>query len=203
MEITLIRHTQVQNPLKLCYGWSDIPLSDDFEKEARLVKYDLNDSKPDQVYCSPSKRTQALAYFLGFSEPIIDNRLNELNFGDWELKSWESIPNRELSFWMYNYFHYKVPGGESFQDLTLRVNQFIHYIMGVFSNTEPISNLKSNFKLLIFTHSGPIRAFLSYFLKVNPYEIMLWKIPEGGIWKIKLFNDSIPILYPPLTNLKK
>ena len=91
MIITLIRHTSVAVSPGICYGNSDVDVSPSFEKEAKQVLSKLQHIPFDAVYSSPLSRCRKQACYCGFTEPIIDTRLLELNFGDWEMKAWSEI----------------------------------------------------------------------------------------------------------------
>ena len=38
MQVTLVRHTQVDVPRGMCYGWSDVPCAATFEEEAARTR---------------------------------------------------------------------------------------------------------------------------------------------------------------------
>ncbi len=188
MEIILIRHTSVSNPKKLCYGDTEMPLSSNFYEEAASIKLSLQDYIPDQVFCSCTERTQALASYLEFQNPIIEARLNEINFGAWEQKPWDEIPPQELNLWMYNYLYQKPPSGENYYEVENRILDFLKDLQKA-----ALENLN---KVVIITHAGPIRCLLSHFLSVPPCSIMGWKISEGGLWKIKWRVGYQTVVYP-------
>ena len=54
MKITLVRHTRVALPQGTCYGWSDVPVADSFEAEAKQTLQNLKAHEPfDAVFsCS-------------------------------------------------------------------------------------------------------------------------------------------------------
>ena len=89
MKVYLVRHTSVDVPKGISYGQTDVPLKSSFEEEASLTRKNLDGLTFDQVYCSPLSRCTRLAAFCGYPEAIRDARLKELNFGDWEMKSWD------------------------------------------------------------------------------------------------------------------
>ena len=98
MKITLIRHTRVAVETGICYGWSDVGVAPSFETEASRVKENISNEQFDIVYSSPLSRCRKLAAFCGFHEPILDDRLKELNFGEWEMKKWDDLTTPVLNF---------------------------------------------------------------------------------------------------------
>ena len=91
MIVYLIRHTSVAVPKGSAYGFTDVPLNPTFETEAAVTLSQLSGLHFDEVFCSPLTRCVKLAAFCGYPQAIRDERLKELNFGDWEMKTWDEI----------------------------------------------------------------------------------------------------------------
>ena len=175
MEITLVRHTKVNVHSGICYGQADVGLSETFYAEALQIAGQLMGHTFDAVFTSPLNRCTRLAYQLGYHNAIRDDRLIELNFGDWELKPWENITGEYAERWMEDYLNLPCPGGESLQDLVGRVADFYRTI-----------NKKFN-KVLVFSHSGPIRVF-HHLVRPTDYhldKLFEWKIDFGSVFVIK------------------
>ena len=94
-----IRHTSVAVPRGVCYGQSDVPLAGGFPDEAVIVKRNLEKYSFDAVYSSPLSRCLKLAAYCGYDTPILDSRLMEMNFGDWEMKRYDEITDSRLQLW--------------------------------------------------------------------------------------------------------
>lgn len=97
MDLYLIRHTSVDVPAGYSYGQTDVPLRETFEAEAATVKEELNKIAADKVYTSPLSRCVRLATYCGFEDAWKDDRIKELNFGSWEMKSWDEVSNHPHS----------------------------------------------------------------------------------------------------------
>ena len=125
----MVRHTRVGVPKGTCYGWSDVPVADTFEEEATLTKANLDaifaDGMPDKVFSSPLTRARKLAAFCGFDSPELDNRLKEMNMGDWEMQQYDAIKDDALQMWYNDYMHLRATNGEGFPDLYARVADFL------------------------------------------------------------------------------
>ena len=92
MEVILIRHTSVDVPRGTCYGWSDVPVRDTFEQEAEMMRRQLVAyGNIDAAYSSPLTRARKLATYCGFPDAILDERLKEMNMGDWEMCRYDDI----------------------------------------------------------------------------------------------------------------
>lgn len=126
MEIILVRHTRVGVPRGTCYGWSDVPVAETFEQEARLTQERLAPYVPfDCVYASPLQRARRLAAFCGYDTPILDDRLKEMSMGRWEMQRYDDITDPYLAQWYDDYMHLPTPEGESFPMLYARVTSFL------------------------------------------------------------------------------
>jgi len=147
MFLTLIRHTSVAVLPGYCYGQSDVDISTTFQTEAKQVLSKLQGNSFDAVYSSPLSRCRKLANYCGFKEPILDDRLMELNFGDWEMKAWTEIEDTQLQRWFDNWVYEAPTRGESFQSLLNRVEEFLLEIKKL-----PIQ------RAVLFTHSGIFRS---------------------------------------------
>ena len=179
MEVHLIRHTPVNISNKICYGRSDVPLSASFEDDIKKIKNQLID-KYDIIYSSPSKRCTLLAKHLNFSQIVIDERLLEIDFGDWEGLAWNEIDKSKLNSWMEDFVKTSPPNGESFNQMYARVSSFIKMLRN-----------KKFKQILIVSHSGVIRCFLAYLLKFplkNSFKVPIG-FHEHYIFKI----DSNPL----------
>lgn len=125
MEVILIRHTSVAVPRGTCYGWSDVDVSDTFEEEAARTKEEISGMEFDHVFSSPLQRARKLAAYCGFTHPALDDRLKEMNMGDWEMQRYDEIKDDALQMWYNDYMHLATRNGESFPLLYERVAAFL------------------------------------------------------------------------------
>ena len=149
METYLIRHTCIDVPTGICYGQSDLPLADSFERDWEEVRKKIP-RRLDAVYSSPLARCKNLAQFLFQGQPICDPRLLEMNFGDWEMRPWEDIGQKRIDGWAGDYVYQRIPNGESFFDLTERVKEFMDEISETAADA-----------VAVVAHAGVIRSILA------------------------------------------
>lgn len=150
MKIYLLRHTRVNIPQGICYGQTDVGVADTFAEEAAAAKKRLQGISFAKIYSSPLSRCARLANeFADAREIVFDERLLELNFGDWEGKSWNHIYENEAGgkAWFSDYENTPCPNGESYSDMLARVHRFIADLP------------QTNGNVLIVTHAGVVRAF--------------------------------------------
>lgn len=153
MKIYLIRHTAVDIPEGMCYGQTDVPLKETFEIKAQLVKNKLEHIAFDKVFCSPLSRCKRLAYYCGFDYAILDDRLKELHFGDWESQLWDNL---DMSIWKEDWVNPPTPNGESFAQMFDRVSSFFDDLKAM-----PYESVA------VFTHGGVISCARVYFEKCD------------------------------------
>ena len=127
MKIALIRHGPTEwNAQKRVQGSVDTPLSQaGIAKMSALLPPAGFDGAT--AYCSPKRRARQTAALLGLADPILDARLVEQNWGEWEgLTRAEMLARdgadafdkagRGLAF--------RPPGGESTAEVHARVKNF-------------------------------------------------------------------------------
>ncbi|TAF44214.1 MAG: alpha-ribazole phosphatase [Sphingobacteriales bacterium] len=176
MDIFLIRHTAVYNPGKLCYGHAEIPLEENFTHNFNSLEEKLGNAlKTDAFfYSSPLRRCIKLASFLSKDNFVMDDKIKELNFGNWELQAWNSINSKQLDAWMADFVNYKIPNGESFIELAHRCGLF----------WELIKQNCSHQNLFVITHAGVIRSVLANILQFPLHKSFDIQIDYASITKI-------------------
>lgn len=168
MKITFIRHTSVDVPKGTCYGQTDVPLKDSFPQEATLAKEKYCTKPFQKAYVSPLSRCTKLANFCGYADAIKDERILELNFGDWEMKQFDNITDERIQEWFKDYIHVAPTNGESFIEQYNRVCSFI----------EDLKKEKEE-NVVVFTHGGVIVSAQIYAKKYKMEEAFKGLIPHG------------------------
>lgn len=174
MEIYLIRHTQTDTQKGLCYGQTNVPLAENFLDDAQRILKKLPSA--DLVFSSPLPRCTRLANLIN-DDIILDARLLEVNFGDWENRLFSEIESNTLTHWTENFVTLAPPNGESFSDLCQRVENF----------WQDLIQLK-NKRVFIVTHAGIIRALLAVILKLPPANAFQFRVDCGSIHKLRYEN---------------
>ena len=172
MEIYLIRHTTPNIQKGICYGQSDLDVTDTFNNEVSKIHSQIPIQKISKIYCSPLQRCKLLAKTFNIST-IFDERLKELDFGDWELKPWDAIDSSQIDPWMKDFVNIQVPNGESYVMLQERMLHFYNSL-----------NHSGEENILIITHAGPIRALLSHLRRIDLKNSFDIKVSYGEVIKI-------------------
>jgi len=178
--IDLIRHTKPNIEKGICYGQTDIELADSFEQE-QLSTLKLLESHYDIVFSSPLIRCKQLAECIPSNEFILDERLKEVDFGDWELKPWNNIPNNDIQPWFDDFVNIAPPNGESLVAMQTRVFNFIKYVNH--------SNYKDK-RIAVVTHSGVIRLIVANVLSMPLSDIFALEIGFGEVTTLDLLHFS-------------
>lgn len=175
MEIYFIRHTSVDVPKGVVYGQTDVPLKDSFEQEAEVVLSKIKEVDFDAAYVSPLSRCVRLATYCGFQDAIRDQRIMEINMGEWEMKSFDTSIDFQEAQRQFDILNNKAPGGESFGMLYNRVSEFINEIKQQDYN-----------KVAVFAHGGVLASAQVYSGQIKTTHLVDELIPYGGIVQIEV-----------------
>lgn len=182
MRLWLLRHAPVSLAPGLCYGASDVPA--DAQQSERAAREAARDLPPDiaVVWCSALSRTWQLASQLrtlrpDLPLPKIDARLNEMDFGRWEMKRWDEIPEQAFRDWEADFAACRFGGAESVQEVIARTSAALDELQ---------AQLGEETNALWVTHGGVIRA--------------LHFLAGGGLRRIEAMSDW-PVVPVPAGSL--
>ncbi len=150
MILHLIRHPKPRIANGICYGRLDMAAENSVDVADKL-RLELTDGLP--LWSSPLLRCRELAECL-HAQPLFDERLVEMNFGDWEGRPWDDIPRTQLDAWAADIAGYTPPSGESALTLQHRALSFVACL-----------NVP---EAIIVTHAGVIRTLLAHWQGLPP-----------------------------------
>jgi len=127
MRLILVRHPQPLVATGVCYGRSDLAVSEDqLARTLTALSAALPHGLP--VYSSPLQRCTRLAAelapLLQSPAPLLDARIAEIDFGDWEMRAWDDIPRADIDAWAADLVNYHPGGGESVLQMAGRIAAF-------------------------------------------------------------------------------
>jgi len=157
MKIILVRHGKTQANIDWKYSTDDTILAKDGLYILDKTKKLLEDYDIDEVYTSALIRSQETAKHLGYTNFIIDKRINEMNFGDFRGQSIDEVRLKQKLFFeneRNNYFGIKYPNGESRNEVIRRTSEFLDEI-----------SQKDDKTILCISHGIAIRSALFWVLK--------------------------------------
>lgn len=185
IKINLIRHGKTYaNEKKLYYGFSDIELSENGIKELYSLKEKIKYEKSDFFVVSGLKRTiQTLNILFGDVDYIINEHFKEMNFGDFELKSYNDLKkDKNYLKWIENIEENPVPNGETKKQFENRV---INGLSSLFENC-----IKNDIKdVVIICHSGTISIIMMYLFKNENKNFYDW-LPGYGRGYTIIFKNK-------------
>jgi len=191
MEIYLIRHTTPAVERGVCYGQTDLDVTDTFVQEAQAIEQVIPPFV-QQVFSSPLQRCAKLATRL-FPKHSIQfyPDLKEVYCGDWEMKRWNDIPKEILQPWLDDFVQVNLPGGESYIELQNRVaNRFT-----------AITTTAQAFPVAIVSHGGVMRSILSHITQTPLIQSFnIFKLYYGCV--VKLVNTGGTFSYEILHNIQ-
>jgi alpha-ribazole phosphatase len=139
-----VRHPRPGIDPGICYGRLDIDIHP--EGHAQIVKAVEMAPPARLLLASPARRCRSLAEAIALRQGLelqFDERLWEMNMGDWEGLAWKDIPRHLSEPWLKDPFNLSCPNGESFRDVQQRV-------------TEALA--AHDEETIVVCHAGPIRA---------------------------------------------
>ncbi len=183
-QLTLVRHgLTAWNVSGQFQGHTDTPLSEEGRAQAQALGKHLKKAKIDVVYSSPLSRALETAQLVFPQRDILeDDRLKELNFGDFEtFTHLDNEHHAQWAWWFADPFKRAAPNGESYEALRLRAVAWME-------------GLPDDVHVIAFTHSGTIQMLISYIMGV---EYPKWRkrlyLRHTGITRI-LFRDGEAVI---------
>ena len=143
-----LRHPTPEVASGTCYGRTDLDIA---EIGLEQIASALRDTPPlTRIIASPALRCRKLALSLAERdgiEPVFEERLWEMDMGEFEGMLWKDIPRDKSEIWFTDPENLPTPGGESFADVRRRVSDAVEEHLG--SDTATTG---------FVCHAGPIRA---------------------------------------------
>lgn len=163
-------------------SWRKPPYPHDEAMKKTILS--LRQSPPARIFSSPLKRAR-LTTDLVFAEAslkaeiIIDPLLSEIDFGQWEGLTWEEITHQypvESQLWLETWQKYSPPGGETLDQVVLRVKRFV-------SHQAPTNND------LVVCHGGIIKVFLA--LESSSLDSLKTHIAHHSIYDVDIHRLNL------------
>ena len=187
MEVYLVRHTTPDISPDLCYRRADVAVAASFQFELAAVRTKLIQAQakpalarptdlfePTHVFSSGLQRCVQLVHALSDRPATFDQRLLEINFGQWQSQTWPQIPPDQMQAWERDPLHYVPPGGESAYQMGQRVALF----------AEELKQLDDSVKVLIVSHGGPIYMLVATLLDAPLSVAMNLRVDYGSVTRL-------------------
>ncbi len=190
--IYLIRHGEIMNDGQRCIGITEVPLTEKGRLQARrigmwMARQVKKSRKPFRLYSSPIMRCLETADIMIALSPLHRARvevckdLHEVMMGEWENLKFEDIRKRypqEYEERGKNFWEYRVPGGESFEDAGRRAISCLRdlALQHHDEEMEPV--------YFAVVHAGVIRAVLGHLGEIDTDSIMSVPVPNCSVTKL-------------------
>lgn len=174
-------HTEVADD-GIVAGFYDVKLSTVGEASFATLKGSIDAINFDTRYASDLVRAKRSMELLTTQPFVIDHRLKELNFGDWEGLSWNTVHQQQpelLNTWSSDWVNNRPPAGETFKELAARCSGWLE---------EQPRDDDSN--ILVTAHGGSIRALLCVALELPLSSAMQFEIDHASVTKLNLCNNG-------------
>ncbi len=184
MKFILVRHGETMaNIGKIYSGWSNYELSEKGKLQIKILAEELRIYNADTIYASSLGRTMETAKEIGKiigKEVVSEDNLREMNFGIFDGKTAKEIEEcypDEWRTWINEYESYRIPEGESLQDMLDRVRKFIDSI----KDKEGIA--------IIVSHCGVIQATITYLLNLELKKMWNFTCSPAGYVEVDYINN--------------
>lgn len=183
MRLYLVRHGEAEGSEGRAVGHLDLPLSDLGARNMEALAASWRGPLPSRLFASDLRRATGSARILAKRfgiEPVLDARLREVSFGDWEGRSWDEVyetDRQRYDAWSERWWDLAPPEGESFADLAARVLTWFQ-------------DLGDGEDVIVVAHGGSIRALLvdllavprerAFDLQLSPARVSAVEIDDRG-----------------------
>lgn len=178
-ELCLLRHAESAAPESHAVGQWDLPLSP--RGIATLADFVQNweGPPPDRIVSSDLQRTRhtATAIAARFGLPVsLDPDWREVSLGEWEQRTWADLEREDgerLAAWYAQWRDLAPPGGEDWKQVRARVQRAVARL---------VDSTGARERVLVVTHVGAIRAFLSQVDGLDDERAFAFPLPPlGGV----------------------
>lgn len=158
-------------------------------KQAKKLGEYFRDIELDEIYCSPLERSYLTARIIACIKDLdckLDNRLVEMNFGEWEGLTLSEIKNnypKSFRTWMEEPHLANIPSGETIETAQKRIVDFV--------NSKIIESNKNT--TLVVSHGTLIRLLLLDVLSMDLKHYFKLKQSNASINLIE-FRHYGPVL---------
>lgn len=159
-QVYLIRHAEAEGNLyRRVHGWYDSLITDNGYRQIAALEKRFRDIHIDAVYSSDLFRTKTTAEAVCKPKGLAlrtDVGLREVHMGWWEDHPWAELARTDgetLALFNANSPAWKVPGGESFEQVRIRVGETV----------KKLAARHDGQTIALFSHGAAIRNTLAWF----------------------------------------
>lgn len=185
----LLRHIRPQVASGVCYGHLDLPAAEAPDPAYLELSHEFFQLNPSALLlCSPLQRAYLLAEFMSShfvddvsNSPVLqaDNRWQEMDFGQWEGRQWQDIPQEDIDLWQQDLTGFAPPEGESADQMQQRV---------LSAWQDWLLQQKSG---ILISHVGVIRMILGQVLELPVSAQLRLEVGyQQGVWLRRIWLED-------------
>ncbi len=191
MKLYFVRHGEAEGSEGLAVGQLDLPLSALGARNMEALAASWHGPSPVRLFASDLRRATDSARILARSfgveppDPIVDARLREVSFGDWEGRAWDEIyesDRRRYDAWSKRWWDLAPPGGESFVDLAVRVRAWYQ-------------DLGDGEEVIAMAHGGSIRALLVELLAIPRERVFELQLSPARVSAVEIKGGGCELIF--------
>lgn len=186
-KLFLCRHGESEyNAKGIIQGHIDTYLTPKGIVQARLTGEYLKNFNIQKIYTSDLRRAYQTATIIGDVlgiEPLADERIREMNFGQWEGRCYDEIflsNKEEWEKWLKNPVAYPLPSQEEFHIFEERIKDFLNEI-----------KKQKEERVLIVAHGGSIQGMICIETGIGLENIWALRHTNTGISLLEYDNTHI------------
>lgn len=147
-------------------GWADIPINEVGKGQAQKIAEELKGIKFDKVFCSPLTRAKQTCEIISSLPYVIDNRIIERNFGEFEGKTISE----------FDFLGFLNPDND---DKYQKAEGVKHFMNRVFQFYDELKNYKDQ-NILVVSHGAVGVCTMVYFEGNKDFNgLEHYKFPNG------------------------
>ncbi len=182
-QLLLIRHASPEAAWAGRFlGSTDVALSEEGERQAKALVEVVKRKKPGKCFCSPMTRARRTGEILFEEAGEIDADLREIDFGQWEGKTFAEISAAEperVTRWAEFSGDFAFPQGEGIGAFLNRVRSVAARLAG-----DPAEVVAA------VTHGGVIRAMICQLLGLEAKNYVLFGVGYATCVTVDLFEGK-------------
>ncbi len=180
-DLYVLRHGEtIWNQEGKFQGRQDSPLTEKGKGQAlrQRVLLSMIKNQPKKIYTSPIERAvQTARIVVGAGKNlVIDDRLQEIDFGEWEGLTRQDIKSLIDYSFDSGSWHFQSPGGESFEGILDRIQSFLNDL------EEPA---------IIVTHGITSIVLRGLYMQLNKPDMLSLPKDQGCIFKLSKGKETI------------
>ncbi len=207
LALLLVRHGHtIWNDTGGVAGRSDIDLSEHGQLAVSKLGSSWSETRRlDSWHSSPLLRTRHTTQLLlegmphraSLPQVVKDERLVELDFGDWEGMTWQSVHKQyqqEMEQWGQDWINRSPPNGETFAQQAARCGEWLQTLVS------DVNDFSRSLTAMVVLHGGSIRALVCLCLgwpldramdfRVDPASVTSLQLDHGnGQWTVRMINS--------------